>query len=36
MLRSRGKHVHHVFKTSLWRIAMKLDTDDRLRPVSLQ
>lgn len=27
-----GKVVHHVFKTPLWRSAMKLDTDDRLRP----
>lgn len=31
-----GKHVHHVFKTPLWRSAMKLNTDDMLRPVSLQ
>lgn len=31
-----GKHVHHVFKTPLWRSTMKLDTDDRLRPVSVQ
>lgn len=28
--------VHHVFKTTLWRSAMKLDTDDMLRPVSIQ
>ncbi len=31
-----GKHVHHVFKTPLWRSAMKLDTDHMLRPVSVQ
>jgi len=31
-----GKHVHHVFKTPLWRSALKLDTDDMLRPVSIQ
>ncbi|SIS93181.1 hypothetical protein SAMN05878426_11817 [Phaeovulum vinaykumarii] len=30
------KHVHHVFKTPLWRSALKLDTDDMLRPVSIQ
>jgi hypothetical protein len=28
--------VHHVFKTPLWRSALKLDTDDMLRPVSIQ
>jgi hypothetical protein len=31
-----GKHVHHVCKTPLWRSVMKLDTDDMLRPVSVQ
>ena len=31
-----SKHVHHVFKTPLWRSALKLDTDDMLRPVSIQ
>jgi hypothetical protein len=31
-----GKHVHHVFKTPLWRSAMTLDTDDMLLPVSVQ
>ena len=28
-----GKHLHHVFKTPLWRSAMRLDTDNLLRPV---
>ena len=31
-----GKHVHHVFKTPLWRSALKLDTDDIMRPVAVQ
>lgn len=31
-----GKHVHHVFKTPLWRSAVKHDTDNLLRPVSVQ
>ena len=31
-----GKHVHHVFKTPLWRSALKLDTDDMLKPVKVQ
>jgi hypothetical protein len=31
-----GIHVHNVFKTPLWRSALKLDTDDMLRPVSVQ
>jgi hypothetical protein len=31
-----GKHVHHVFKTPLWRSALKLDTDHMLRPRSIQ
>ena len=30
------KHVCHVFKTPLWRSALKLDTDDMLRPMSVQ
>ena len=28
-----GKHVHHVFKTPLWRSTLMLDTDDMLQPV---
>lgn len=31
-----GKQVHRVFKTSLWRNAMKLDTDYLLQSVTLQ
>lgn len=31
-----GKHVHHVFKTPLWRSALKLDTDGLLQPVIVQ
>jgi hypothetical protein len=31
-----ARYVHHVFKTPLWRSALKLDTDDMLRPVSVQ
>ena len=31
-----GKHVHHVFKTPLWRSVMKLDTDDLLEPITVQ
>jgi hypothetical protein len=31
-----SKHVCHVFKTPLWRSAIKLDTDDMLRPMSVQ
>ena len=31
-----GRHGHHVFKTPLWRSALKLDTDAMLRPVSVQ
>jgi hypothetical protein len=27
------KHVHHVFKTPLWRSALKLDTDYILQTV---
>lgn len=31
-----GKHVHHVFKTPLWRSVLKLDTDDMLQPILVQ
>lgn len=31
-----AKHVHHVFKTPLWRSALKLDTDGMLQSVSVQ
>ena len=31
-----GKHVHHVFKTPLWRSVLKLDTDDMLQHVLVQ
>ncbi len=31
-----GKQVCHVFKTPLWRSALKLDTDNMLRPMSVQ
>ena len=31
-----GKYGHHVFKTPLWRSALKLNTDAMLRPVSVQ
>ena len=31
-----GKHVHHVFKTPLWRSAMRLDTDSMLQTVKVQ
>ena len=31
-----GKHIHHVFKTPLWRSALRLDTDNVLQPVSAQ
>jgi hypothetical protein len=31
-----GRHVHHVFKTPLWRSALKLDADDMLQPISVQ
>lgn len=33
---SPGQHVCHVFKTSLWRSALKLDTDGMLKPISVQ
>lgn len=33
---SVGKSVCHVFKSPLWRSAMKLDTDNMLRPLSVQ
>jgi len=31
-----GRNMHNEFKTSLWRSALKLDTDDMLRSVILQ
>ena len=31
-----GKQVHYVFKTPLWRSALRLDTDKMLRPISVQ
>ena len=31
-----GKHLHHVFKTPLWRSALRLDTDDMLKQVRFQ
>ena len=31
-----GKDVHHIFKTPLWRSALKLDTDGMLQPVPVQ
>jgi hypothetical protein len=31
-----GRRVHHVFKTPLWRSALKLDTDSMLQRVSVQ
>jgi hypothetical protein len=31
-----GKLVHHLFKTPLWRSALKLDTDHSLQPISVQ
>jgi hypothetical protein len=30
-----SRNVHHVFKTPLWRSALKLDTDDILEPVQM-
>lgn len=33
---SDSKRVRHVFKTSLWRSALKLETDDMLRPAPVQ
>jgi hypothetical protein len=33
---SPGMHVCHVFKTPLWRSALKLDTENMLRPISVQ
>ena len=33
---SAGQQVCHVFKTPLWRSAIKLDTDNMLRPMSVQ
>ncbi|MGV8856885.1 MAG: hypothetical protein ACOH2L_19915 [Devosia sp.] len=31
-----GKHQHHVFKTPLWRSALKLDTDSMLQAIPVQ
>ena len=31
-----GEHLHHVFKTPLWRSAMKQDTDNLLLPLTVQ
>ena len=31
-----GKQPHHVFKTPLWRSALKLGTDIQLQPISVQ
>jgi len=31
-----GNHVCHVFKNPLWRSVLKLDTNDMLRPISVQ
>lgn len=31
-----GKHLHHVFKTPLWRSVTKLDTDHMLQPIPVQ
>lgn len=31
-----GKHIHHVFKTPLWRSALKLNTDGMLQRVTIQ
>jgi hypothetical protein len=31
-----GKRIHHVFKTPLWRSALRLNTYDMLQPVALQ
>ena len=31
-----GKQARHVFKTPLWRSSLELDTDDMLRPISVQ
>jgi hypothetical protein len=33
---SPDKHICHVFKTPLWRSALKLDTDDMLRAILVQ
>ncbi len=33
---SEGKIISHVFKTPLWRSALKLDTDDMLVPIAIQ
>jgi hypothetical protein len=31
-----GKHLHHVFKTPLWRSALTLNTDGMLQPIRVQ
>jgi hypothetical protein len=31
-----GKHDCHVFKTQLWRSALKLDTDEMLQTMPIQ
>ncbi|GHE05470.1 hypothetical protein U879_03780 [Defluviimonas sp. 20V17] len=33
---SGGNSLHHVFKTPLWRSALKLDTDGMLQPIRVQ
>ena len=32
---SEGKHIHHVFKTPLWRSALVLDADEMLEPMKM-
>lgn len=32
----KGKHVHNVFKTPMWRSALKPDTDGMVQPVPVQ
>jgi hypothetical protein len=31
-----GKHMHVIFKTPLWRSALRSDTDDMLQPIPVQ
>ena len=31
-----GKRLYHIFKTPLWRNALKLDLDDQLKPMTVQ
>lgn len=33
---SDRRHIHHIFKTPLWRSALKLDLDDQLTPIRVQ